>query len=104
MDLKYTRDFMRDPYGADTRGDECPSGPEGEAMREFKVYVHYWPKTQSESELWLGYLTSASYAQSKSLFGTFFVCAETRSKAITEAIRRAKESQKALAGRKGASE
>jgi hypothetical protein len=69
-----------------------------------KVYVHYWPKTQSERELWLGYLTSASYAQSKSLFGTFFVCAETRSKAITEAIRRAKESQEALAGRKGASE
>ena len=69
-------------------------------MREFKVYVHYWPKTQNGRALWLGYLTNASYAQSKSLFGTFFVCAETRSKAITVAIRRAKEAQKALAGRK----
>lgn len=63
-----------------------------EEVKTFKVHVYYWPADEGNRELWLGYLRQEGSC--KSYVGCFEVEAETRSKAITKAIKTAKEQKK----------
>lgn len=56
-------------------------------MKQWTVYVHYWPATLTERECWLAYLTPQP---SKSSVGVFRVEAENRARAKTKAINLAK--------------
>ena len=58
----------------------------------YSVHVYYWPGDESHSELWLGY-TRYHSPDSEGYVGTFAAKAENRNKAISKAIRMAKENQ-----------
>lgn len=55
-------------------------------MKSYTVYVYHWPAKGGDRDLWLGYTTLQGI--SKSMVGKVLVEAETRTRAITEAIKR----------------
>jgi hypothetical protein len=68
-------------------------------MKKYTVYVYYWPADRTHRELWLGYTLAISAP--KVLVGKFTVIAETRARAITAAIKQAKEKQKKWSNQNG---